>query len=60
MLTERWRTEPSYSFTDMRILSDLLGDFVVLFSWHCPIGLFGLAKFERVGMGLVFILIIFK
>jgi divalent metal cation (Fe/Co/Zn/Cd) transporter len=50
--------------TDVRILIDLLGDFVVLFSWRLsrrppsrryP---FGLAKFETVGTGLVSFLLI--
>jgi divalent metal cation (Fe/Co/Zn/Cd) transporter len=57
-------TEPSYPFADARILLDLLGEIVVLFSWclsrrppsrRYP---FGLAKFETVGTGLVSILLI--
>jgi divalent metal cation (Fe/Co/Zn/Cd) transporter len=57
-------TEPSYPFADVRILLDLLGDIIVLFSWclsrrppsrRYP---FGLAKFETVGTGLVSILLI--
>ena len=48
----------------MQILLDLLGNFVVLFSWRlscrCSVDAtpFGLAKFEVVGMGLVSILLI--
>jgi divalent metal cation (Fe/Co/Zn/Cd) transporter len=57
-------TEPPFADAQTIFSIDLLGDFVVLFSWRLsrrppsPRYPFGLAKFETVGTGLVSILLI--